>query len=386
MEPNDQSRNPEGPPGGGVSSQDTAKVLRMLVRTGRVPVTEAILALEAPPPGDRPWDRVEGMLLGLAIGDSLGNTTEGMLPTRRRECCGEIREYLPNRRAEGRPAGLPSDDTQLAFWTLEQLVEDGQLVPAHLAQRFASGRIFGLGSTVGVFLRRFRDERLPWHEAGTASAGNGALMRIAPILIPHLRRPSTRLWADAALATMITHNDAAAIAASVGFVALLWDALAMSTPPEPRWWLDRFLEVTEPLEPHQSCYSPRGGPFAAYAGRFVDFVRDRVTDAWSRDLDVQAACDEWYSGAFLLETVPSVLYVLMRHAGDAEEALVRAVNDTKDNDTVAAIVGAAVGALHGAAALPDRWQRGLLGRTREADDGRVFELIHQAQARFSCPD
>jgi ADP-ribosylglycohydrolase len=43
--------------------------------------------------------------------------------------------------------------------------------------------------------------------------------------------------------------------------------------------------------------------------------------------------------------VPTVIYILMRHGHDPEEAIVRAVNDTKDNDTVAAIVGAAVGAL-----------------------------------------
>jgi ADP-ribosyl-[dinitrogen reductase] hydrolase len=383
---NDRLQDSQGIPDGGLDTEDTGTVLRSLLRAGRVPVTEAIFSLDSPATGDRPWDRVEGMLLGVAIGDALGNTTEGMLPRERRQICGEIRDYLPNRHADDRPFGLPSDDTQLAFWTLEQLVEDGRLVPAHLARRFASGRIFGLGSTVRTFLHRFREERLPWHEAGTASAGNGALMRIAPIIIPHLHQPGTRLWADAALATMITHHDAAAIAASVGFVALLWDALAMSTPPEPRWWLDRFLEVAGPLEPQGSRYSPRGGPFGAFSGRFTDFVRGRVIDAWKRDLDVQAACDEWYSGAFLLETVPSVLHVLMRHAGDAEEALVRAVNDTKDNDTVGAIVGAAVGALHGAEALPDRWRRGLLGRTREADDGRVFELIDQAQARFSRPD
>jgi len=38
-------------------------------------------------------------------------------------------------------------------------------------------------------------------------------------------------------------------------------------------------------------------------------------------------------GAFLLETVPSVIYILMRHGNDPEESIVRAVNDTKDNDT-----------------------------------------------------
>ena len=73
------------------------------------------------------------------------------------------------------------------------------------------------------------------------------------------------------------------------------------------------------------------------------------------------ACNSWYSGAFLLETVPSVLYILERHGNDPEEAIVRAVNDTRDNDTVAAIVGAAVGALHGAIRLPERWRMGSWG-------------------------
>ena len=40
----------------------------------------------------------------------------------------------------------------------------------------------------------------------------------------------------------------------------------------------------------------------------------------------------------------------------------RSVNDTKDNDTIAAIVGAAVGALHGESAIPQVWRDGLLGR------------------------
>ena len=53
----------------------------------------------------------------------------------------------------------------------------------------------------------------------------------------------------------------------------------------------------------------------------------------------------------------------MRHANDPEEAILRAVKDTKDNDTIGAIVGAAVGALHGEKRLPERWKLGLLGRT-----------------------
>jgi ADP-ribosyl-[dinitrogen reductase] hydrolase len=92
----------------------------------------------------------------------------------------------------------------------------------------------------------------------------------------------------------------------------------------------------------------------------------------------------WYSGAYLLETVPTVLRILMQHAADPEEAIVRAVNDTKDNDTIASIVGAAIGALHGAAAFPQPWREGLMGRVvANVDDRRIFELIEKAIQRFA---
>ena len=99
-------------------------------------------------------------------------------------------------------------------------------------------------------------------------------------------------------------------------------------------------------------------------------------------MSIVSACNWWASGAYLLETVPSVLYILARHAADPEEAIIRAVNDTKDNDTIAAIVGAAVGALHGIDAIPSRWRDGLIGRTGESDDGRIYELIAMAKERF----
>ena len=46
--------------------------------------------------------------------------------------------------------GLPSDDSQLAFWTLEQMLADGGFVPANVAARFARGQIFGIGQAVAA--------------------------------------------------------------------------------------------------------------------------------------------------------------------------------------------------------------------------------------------
>ena len=85
-------------------------------------------------------------MLGLAIGDPLGITTEARLPEDRGSEYGEIRDYIPNRYV-AEPIGFPSDDSQLAFWTLEQLLEDGSLNPENLADRFCERHIFGIGST-----------------------------------------------------------------------------------------------------------------------------------------------------------------------------------------------------------------------------------------------
>lgn len=94
-------------------------------------------------------DRIRGMMLGLAIGDALGNTSEGMNPDERRRRHGEIRDYLPNAYTDGSHVGLSSDDTQLAFWTLEHLLEnEGHFTPEMLAQKFTQRPIFGIGHTV----------------------------------------------------------------------------------------------------------------------------------------------------------------------------------------------------------------------------------------------
>jgi ADP-ribosylglycohydrolase len=361
-----------------MTNQDT---LEHLFASGGIALERSALLDTAPEPlsGSFSWERVEGMLLGLAIGDALGRPAEGHPPAVRRARYGEIRDYLPSRYAEGRSVGFPSDDTQLAFWTLEQLLADDGLDPAHLAERFTRDHIYGIGQTVLQFLTNLR-RGWPWDEAGVASAGNGALMRIAPVLIPHLKQPTPALWADTALAAMITHNDRASTGSCVAFGALLWDLLGREETPEPEWWIDRFTSVLRPLE-GETRYRSRLAPLA-YEGPLWRFLETHVREALAADLSVVDACERWHSGAYLLETVPSVLYILARHGADPEEAIVRAVNDTKDNDTVAAIVGAAVGALHGREALPERWITALLGRTKENDDGRVFELIELARERW----
>lgn len=357
----------------------TSDMLQWLFEAGRIDLERGgIFDLSpAPLPSVLPWDRVEGMLLGLAIGDSLGNTTESMSPPERRARFGMVRDYFPDLFLGGDPIGLPSDDTQLAFRTLEQILDDGGLIPDHLARRFREERITGVGLSVASFVRAYGVLGNPWYEAGVRSAGNGALMRIAPVLVPHLRSPSPRLWADTALAAMLTHNDRASTGSCLAFVRMLWDLLAMDRSPEPGWWLDAFCSTLQPLEGETSYRVKREG--ITYTGPLWRFVQEYVRSALDRRMSVVDACNWWGSGAYLLETVPSALHILATCAHDPEEAILRSVNDTWDNDTIGAIVGAAIGALHGSSAFPRRWIAHLPGRLGPGDDGRIFELIDQAK-------
>lgn len=349
-----------------------------LMAMGRLRVATNPADLPLPIAFTGSWDRLEGMMLGLAVGDSLGNSSESMNPSNRSAAHGEILNYLPHRHAGMRAVGVPSDDTQMAFWTLEHLLERGALDPEGLSEMFAAREIFGMGSTV----RAFRGARKPgahWIEASQRSAGNGAVMRIAPVLLPHARGARPDFWCEVVLAGTVTHNDFASNAACAGWIGLLARAAAAQPPVPQRFWLDGFLEVARAIEGETPRYTPRAPRFAGLQTTLCDFTGEVVSEALSRQRVTLDACNEWYSGAFLLETIPSALYVLERHGNEAEEAVVRAVNDTRDNDTVAALVGAAVGALHGASRLPNRWVSGLLGRTGRDDDGHVHALLEEAR-------
>ncbi len=335
--------------------------------------------------------KVRGMLAGLAVGDALGNTSEGMDPARRRSEYGEIRDYLPNHRAGDRAVGLPSSESQLAFFTLESLLEKGQLDPSDLAETYTSSALYHIDDTMKGFVLVWKMvSAVPgfaWWDAGQPSAGSGALSRLAAVVLPHLREPAGILWDDVVCATALTHRDEMAVTAGIGFSGLLLECLARDpgAPPHPSWPLEVFLRYARAFEQREGV-TPRTyrtkRAVTPFEGTLCEYLESTLPAALAIGMPVRQACAAWDSGSYLMETVPSLLYLLARHGQDAEEALIRAVNDTRDNDTIAALTGAVMGALHGEEALPQRWVRGLLGRTRYNDDGRVQVLLVRAVARY----
>lgn len=364
------------------------ELLDYLFQTGRMDLHRAPFLDTAPPrlPKKLDPDRIEGMLLGLAIGDALGITTEGpgwSVGRRRLVHPLDITDYCT---PLGRPdpvlgRGTPSDDTQLSFWTLEQMLADGGLVPENVARLFVAraDEIIGKGGTVAEFLKRGQENATPWYDWASDGVGNGALMRIAPVLLPHLKTRTSDLWADVLLAARLTHNSSVSLAACAGFVHLLWRCLGLKKPPRPHWWIKHFAPVVAALE--RKAYLPRRAfGTGANARTLAEVVTTFLPRALEQDLPVRDVCGPagWASSSFVLETAPTLLYVLMRHGHDFEEAVVRAVNDTHDNDTIASLTGAMLGALYGRKAIPERWIKNLEGRTRRDDAGQVFRLIEAA--------
>ena len=203
---------------------------------------------------------------------------------------GEIRDYLPNSRSAGHRVGLPSDDSQLAFWTLESLLEREGLDLDDLSARFAAREIFGAGQAMEQFLRNREQDSASWYRCGAESAGNGALMRIAPIVLLHPQGTSAALWLDVALASIVTHRDASSVASCVAFVDLLAHLLRLPAPPTSDWIIATFLATVR-----QVCadpvYRPRGGTFAAREGTFPDYLEFVLAEAKRHDWSAREACD-----------------------------------------------------------------------------------------------
>ncbi len=256
------------------------------------------------------------------------------------------------------------------------------LDPRRLGGLFAAREeaIFGGGETTRQALQQFRSHG-DWTRSGRSRASNGALMRIAPVLLPHLARPSALLWTDTLAAAHLTHDDELSNSSCIALVDLLWRLIGAARAPDQAWWLAHWIEVNAAVG-SSARYAARNAHPPGFDGTINELLTTHVRPALAHDLAVEEAGEIWHSGAYLLETVPSVVYILSRHGHDPRTAIEQAVNGTRDNDTVAAIVGAAVGALHGARALPDEWVEALLGRTSHHDDGQVFRLLQTAGQTF----
>lgn len=118
------------------------------------------------------YDQILGCILGGALGDAWGGPWEGRI--------GPLPFEIPLQ-------SRISDDTQLTLATCESILEKSSVDPENLAAHFLNwfvrGRITGIGAST---LKAMQDLSAGVHWAlagnrGEFAAGNGAVMRIAPL-------------------------------------------------------------------------------------------------------------------------------------------------------------------------------------------------------------
>ncbi len=309
-----------------LKKMESEQVLDGLISRGLIPLQAGPLLASRPCQSRGGVERMQGMMLGLVFGESLGQV----------RTWGDIFRRGTPGAAEG---------SLLALATLECLADEGELNPNLLAQALAETDVPRPSQTLAM-MRQHRGMGKRWTELGSPSAGCGALRRIAPVLALHYPAGTQKLWSDVALGCLITHRDTSSLASCLGFAALLWDLTNMAAPPHAEWYCERFLEAVEGLETDQA-YQAQARRFDGWSGKLSDFVRLALPDARQRGLTAAQAMREWGSGPYLLELVPSLLYVLERHAANPTEALRQATKGPLDPSSLGALVGVALGALHG---------------------------------------
>ncbi len=289
-------------------------------------------------PGDRPWERARGMLTGLLSGERQGLGRRG-------EAAVLTAVTLDNIGA----------DTGVDLTQMVGSVYD----PVDLAEHFVNAPVDQPGRGLQQLRQGYdRARSNSWFES--VSAGCGGLQRVAPFLVPHLGGTMSAVWVDVGFGLALTHNDEASWACGLGFANVLWELLALTAPPAPDWYLSCFLRASDGLEMGKT-YTCRTGRMDGWTGKLTDFVREAVELARLEKAPAARALEWWGDGAYLMEVVPSLLYILECHGDDPEAAMSLCASGW-----MGALVGAAVGALHGVQASwklePD--QDELLERTR----------------------
>jgi ADP-ribosylglycohydrolase len=274
-------------------------------------------------------DRLAGTLLGTALGDALGLPCEGMSARSIARRFGRVDRF----RLLGR-TGFVSDDTEQAALIAQSLAR-------HPNDLDACVRAFRR-SLLGWFCR------LPWgvgkatiracakiaagiSPSGVMSAGNGAAMRAAVVGAFFCDRPDEREAFGRALAE-VTHRDIRAVEGAL-YVAELAAACARSPGGSSL--------ATCQDEARRIVSDPQLGE-----------AIDRAADLAGRGADTPEAAKVCGTSGFVVHTVAFATFAFLRFGHDPLTALTEAISAGGDTDSIGAILGGWLGALHGEAGLP----------------------------------
>jgi ADP-ribosylglycohydrolase len=288
--------------------------------------------------------KAKGSLLGLALGDALGTTLEFKTKD----------SYQPlTDMVGGGPfrleAGQWTDDTSMAICLAESLLAVGehnaedQMVRYHRWREFGensvTGKCFDIGNTVSAAI----DEYLASGNANAGSrdphtAGNGSLMRFAPVAIffsPVKNVSLKELLNNAKESSIVTHAEQRTVE---GCQIMAWLMYSIFNGEESKTSLFRGLS---------SAFSDLSSDMdRIVSGSFLNKTRNEIRGT-----------------GFVVQSLEAALWCFA-NSDNFEEGALLAANLGDDADTTAAIYGQLAGAFYGVEQLPEYWLRKLAWRDK----------------------
>jgi ADP-ribosyl-[dinitrogen reductase] hydrolase len=301
-------------------------------------------------------ERYRGCLLGLAAGDALGTTLEfhspGTFPPLEDMTGGGPFHLQP---------GEWTDDTSMALCLAESLVECHAFDPRDQMERYlrwyrqghlsSNGRCFDIGITVREALARFERSGEPFSgSTDPYSAGNGSLMRLAPVVL-FFDLDAEQAIHYAGESSRTTHGAEAAIDACRYFAGLLVGAL--------------LGESKETLLSQRYC------PLPDYwqAHPFVPEIDEIACGTFKTRQPPQIQ-----GSGYVVRSLEAALWAF-HHADSFRQGCLLAANLGDDADTTAAIYGQLAGAYYGEQSIPTIWRELLAQRELiEKFAGNLYRL------------
>ncbi|AFL73983.1 ADP-ribosylglycohydrolase family protein [Thiocystis violascens] len=282
-------------------------------------------------------DRTRGALIGLAVGDALGTTLEFTRPG----AFAPIDDMLgggPFRLAPGQW----TDDTSMALCLAESLIARDGFDAEDQMRRYlrwrdegywsSNGRCFDIGNTIAAALTRFENDWNPF--AGSTdphTAGNGSLMRLAPVPLAFAHAPAEAVRLAGRM-SRTTHAAPEAVDACRYLAGLIVGALQGIARDEllgPRFAPPGVDWTTHPLSRQID---------AVAAGRFKEREPPMIRGT-----------------GYVVQSLEAALWAFWTTDNFRDGAL-KAVNLGEDADTTGAIYGQLAGAYYGHATIPESWR------------------------------
>lgn len=285
-----------------------------------------------------------GSLIGLAVGDALGAPFEF-------KPAGLYRSKFPQPILEGMgemigggafnwAPGEFTDDTQMALALSESLLAtQGDWDPERTWNHFVAWSLgatdIGNGTRAVLALPNFTTAAREVHEHTKKTAGNGSVMRVAPIALAGVQHDSSWVRGAASAQSKLTHFDGWATNCAFVTADIIYRLIAGFD----------FAVVLERVPANI-------GP--SRRDTFLSFMTgDRSPADWDNA-----------SNGLAMVCLAQAIWVL-RNTSSFEEAVTTAVNLGDDADTVGAVTGALAGALYGFDQIPARWRHALNGQVRQ---------------------